>query len=152
MRKIPQGIVLTAVETRDRKKAQDACDENKRKVNIASIVINESVADTILQSFPGLLSDPIALWATLEKNFARTSQSGRSSARRELLSFEHRENETADETIDRFDRLVSVCEHEKVPITIEDKDESILSRPNDRYKLIKHINNMTQDSQTVDQI
>lgn len=34
----------------------------------------------------------------------------------------------------------------------EDKEQSILSRPNDRYKHIEQINNMTQDSQTLEQI
>ena len=152
VRKLDHGIAQTVEEVEIRKKATDAYDEYTEKVTRAGIIISESISDKILRSFSTIMHDPVQLWEKLEKKFARTSQAGRSSARRDLLSFEHHENETAEETINRFERVVEICEQQGVKMTEEDKEESILSRPNERYKHIKLINNMTQDGQTLEQI
>lgn len=140
LRKLELDAVQTEEETEIRKKATEMYDTYAKKVIRAAFIISESISDTILSEFSSDIRDPVKLWKNLEKKFARKSQAGRSSAQRELHNFEHNEHETADQTISRFQQVVKVCEQQGVKMTEEDKIESILSRPNDRYTVIQQIN------------
>lgn len=53
--------------------------------------------------------------------------------------FQHSENETADQTIIRFEQVVKVCDQQGVRSTNEGKIQSLLSRPNERYKVIREL-------------
>lgn len=107
-RRLAQDKFQTAEEIEDRKNAGDAYDEYVEKSNRAAVTISEYIS--VLQSIFSVMHDPVQLWEKLEKNFVRKSEAGRSNAQRDLLTFEHQENESAEEKICRFERVVEICE------------------------------------------
>ena len=152
-RRLDQGAVQTTQDVSDRKDMADTYDAYMVDYNKAAVIICESISDKEMQSCSMIMDDPVLLWDKLQKKFSRKSEAGRSNAQRALLVFEHFEHETAEDTITRFEKVVEVCAQQGVRAYEEDKERSILNRPNQRYQHIKHAWQLNLDNrQTLEQI
>ena len=54
-----------------------------------------------------------------------------------LNDFQHLEIESADTTIDRFEKILGRCNQQGVAVTERQKQRMLLSRPNQRYMYLK---------------
>lgn len=106
---MPEKIDEEVVNTDDEKedwKIFDQYEIDKRK---AVAILLESLSDSQIEAIGMVAKDPVQIWQNLHEKYARQSEARRSSARRDFHSFRHFEYEIAEETIDRFDKVVDVC-------------------------------------------
>ena len=108
--------VLSPAAIATAKIAADKFDAYEDDFNKAACLLVESISDPQLLSVTTVLHDPIAIWTKLQQKFARKSEMGKSAAQKALLTFQHLETETADETICRFETVVERCEKQGVRI------------------------------------
>ena len=94
--------------------AADKYDKYLEDYTRAACILAESISDAELVAITTVLDDPIAIWTKLQRKFARVSELGKSAAQKALFQFQHHENETAEETISRFEAVVANCRQQKV--------------------------------------
>ena len=81
-------------------------------------------------------TDPVLIWGRLREKIERRSEAEAESAQMNLLNFAHREDETANATIDRFENIVSICVDQGVnPENLLKR--MLLARPAERYSFLK---------------
>lgn len=97
--------------------ANQAMIEFETSVTRAVFLIQESVSDDILHSIEDISNDPAAIWTTLHRKFARTSELQYESAQQAFLTFQHVETESAEQTIMRFEGVVTRARHQCVVVT-----------------------------------
>ena len=80
----------------------------KRAYRVAALLIT-SICDEELHSLQAVDEDPILIWGRLRKKFERRIEAEVETAQMSLLDFAHREGETANVVIDRFESVVTIC-------------------------------------------
>ena len=117
--------------------AADKYDKYLEDYTRAACLLAESISDAELVAITTVLDDPVAIWTKLQRKFARVSELGNSAAQKALFQFQHHENETAEETISRFEAVVAKCVQQKVCMEDDIKERQLLDQPNDRYIHLK---------------
>ena len=108
-----------------------------KKCDRASSLLVSSVSDDEIGTIYGFDDDPVAIWARLRDKFERRSEAEAESAQMELLEFTHKEGETANATIDRFDAAVKYCEDQGVTNDENHLKRMLLRYPAERYEVLK---------------
>ena len=78
---------------------------DKRKDRAAAVLIT-SITDDELHTVQAVDDDPVAIWIRLREKFERRSEAEVETAFKKFLDFTHKEEETANETIERFETLL----------------------------------------------
>ena len=84
-----------------------------------------------------VITDRVAVWKRLKNKFERKTEVAKEAAHIAFLNFKHAETETADWTIDRFEKEVQLCEQQGISQSEEIQPRMLLNRPNDRYATLK---------------
>ena len=123
---------------------QDAIDTANKKLddfedayNKAACLIAEPITDSEILSVTSVMEDPVATWNKLRQKFARRSEMGQEAAQMALLSFQHIETETANDTIERFESVIKECAQQGVSTTNQLLERMLLAHPNDRFVYLK---------------
>ena len=103
----------------------------------ASAAIVTSISDEELHVIHGIDDDPVATWNRLREKFERRSEAEAESAQMSLLDFAHREGETANAMIDRFETVVAICIDQGVAAGENLQKRMLLARPAERYAYLK---------------
>ena len=109
---------------------------DKRRDRAAAILIT-SISDEESHTVQAVDEDPVQIWNRLREKFERRSETEAETAQMNLLEFAHREGETANATIDRFETIVMICEDQGVPADENLQKRMLLARPADRYAFLK---------------
>ena len=80
-----------------------------KKRDRASALLITSISDDELHTVLAVENDPVRIWSRLREKFERRSEAEAETAQMNLLDFAHREGETANAMIDRFEAVVMVC-------------------------------------------
>ena len=108
----------------------------KRADRAAALLIT-SISDEELHTVQAVDEDPVAIWNRLKEKFERKSEAEAESAQMSLLDFAHREGETANSTIDRFESIVAFCLDQGVTADENLQKRMLLARPAERYAYLK---------------
>ena len=109
---------------------------DKRQDRAAAILIT-SISDEESHTVQAVDEDPVQIWNRLREKFERRSEAEAETAQMNLLDFAHREGETANATIDRFETIVMICQDQGVPADENLQKRMLLARPADRYSFLK---------------
>ena len=77
--------------------------------NCAATVIISYISDEELHTVQAVDEDLVQIWDRLKEKNGRRSEAEAKTAQLSLLDFAHREGETANATIDRFETIVMFC-------------------------------------------
>ena len=80
----------------------------KKRDRAAALLIT-SISDEELHTIQAVDEDPVAIWNRLKEKYERRSEAEAETAQMSLLDFAHREGETSNSTIDRFETIVTFC-------------------------------------------
>ena len=108
-----------------------------RKRDRASAVLVTSVSDEESHVIHAVDEAPVQIWARLREKFERRSEAEAETAQMKLLDFAHREDESANDMIDRFETIVSVCVEQGVTADEAVQKRMLLARPAERYSYLK---------------
>ena len=108
-----------------------------RKRDRAAAVLVTSVSDEESHVIQPVDDNPVLIWARLREKFERRSEAEADSSQMKLLEFAHKEDETANEMIDRFETVVAVCLEQGVLADETLQRRMLLSRPAERYAYLK---------------
>ena len=108
-----------------------------RRKDRASAVLITSITDDELHTVQAVDEDPVAIWTRLRENFERRSEAQAETAHMKFLDFTHLESETANETIERFETLVTTCLDQGIVIDENMKKRMLIGRPAERYQFLK---------------
>ena len=108
----------------------------KRADRAAALLITSN-SDEELHTVQAVDEDPVAIWNRLKEKFERKSEAEAESAQMSLLDFAHREGETANSTIDRFESIVAFCLDQGVTADENLQKRMLLARPAERYAYLK---------------
>ena len=127
----PEGTVVTnqAAINNAEQRVQSYTDA----FNKAAGIIAETISDSQIYVVRSTLGNPILTWKKLQEKFERRSKAEFSAAQLELLSFEHQESQSANETIERYEMIIERCQQQGVPAPDDLLQQMLLARPNDRY-------------------
>ena len=81
--------------------------------------------------------DPVLMWTRLKEKFDRRSEAEAETAQLKLLDFAHREGESANAMIERFETVVMVCVDQGIAADENLQKRMLLARPADRYAFLK---------------
>ena len=109
---------------------------DKRWDKAAAILIT-SISDEEIHTVQAVDEDPIQIWNRLQEKFERRSEAEAETAQMNLLDFAHREDETANSTIDRFETIVTICLDQGVAVDENLQKRMLLARPAERYLFLK---------------
>ena len=108
-----------------------------RRRDRAAAVLIISISDEEVHAVQAVDEDPVLIWGRLREKFERRSEAEAETAQMSLLDFAHREGETANETIDRFESVVTICQDQGVVVDENLQKRMLLARPADRYSFLK---------------
>ena len=108
-----------------------------RRKDRASAVLITSITDDELHTVQAVDEDPVAIWTRLREKFERRSEAEAETAHMKFLDFTHLESETANETIERFETLVTTCLDQGIAIDENMKKRMLIGRPAERYQFLK---------------
>ena len=77
------------------------------------------------------------MWNRLKEKFERVSEAETENAQMQQLALAHKEGETANATIDRFDAAIKYCADQGVNVDESHAKRMLLARPDERYQFIK---------------
>ena len=89
------------------------------KKEAASAVLVTSISHDELHVIDGIEDEPARVWARLAEKFDRKSEAQAEACLMSLLDFTHQESETAEDVIERFEKILKMCLDQKVK-TAED--------------------------------
>ena len=104
----------------------------KRRDREAALLIT-SISDEELHTVQALDEDTVAIWNRLREEYEKRSEVEGETAQMSLLDFAHREGETANTTIDRFETIVMFCIDQGVNADENLQKRMLLARPAERY-------------------
>ena len=84
-----------------------------------------------------VVKDPVATWQKLKEKYERVSEMEAEVVQQLLKDFQHVKTGSADETIDRFEKIFERCHQQGVPATERHQQRMLLSKPNERYIYLK---------------
>ena len=90
-------------------------DSDQRYEKVAAVLVM-SISDDELVTLQAHDENPIQIWALLRENFERRSEAEAESAQMEFLDFSHREGESANVLIERFETAVKFCNDQGVVV------------------------------------
>ena len=108
----------------------------KRRDRAAAVLII-SISDEEVHTVQAVDEDPVQIWGRLREKYERRSEAEAETAQMNLLDFAHREDETANATIDRFETIVMICLDQGVNVDENLQKRMLLARPADRYSFLK---------------
>ena len=108
-----------------------------KRADRASALLITSISDEELHTVQAVDEDLVAIWNRLKEKFERKSEAEAESAQMSLLDFAHREGETANTTIERFELIVSFCRDQGVTVDENLQKRMLLARPAERYAYLK---------------
>ena len=108
----------------------------KRRDRAAAALIT-SVSDEEGHTVQAVDDDPILMWTRLKEKFERRSEAEAETAQLKLLDFAHREGESANAMIDRFETVVMVCVDQGIAADENLQKRMLLARPADRYAFLR---------------
>ena len=108
----------------------------KRRDRAAALLIT-SISDEELPTVQPVDEDPVAIWGRLREKFDRRSEAEAETAQMNLLDFAHREGDSANEMIDRFESVVAICLDQRVSVDENLQKRMLLARPSERYSYLK---------------
>ena len=108
----------------------------KRADRAAALLIT-SISDEELHTVQTVDEDPVAMWNRLKEKFERKSEAEAELAQMSLLDFAHREGETANAMIERFETIVAFCTDQGVALGENLQKRMLLARPAERYAYLK---------------
>ena len=108
-----------------------------RRRDCAAAALIISISDEEVHTVQAVDDDPVQMWTRLREKFERRSEAEAETAQMNLLDFAHREGETANATIDRFETIVMVCLDQGVAADENLQKRMLLARPADRYSFLK---------------
>ena len=101
----------------------------------ASLIM--SISDEELVTVQAHNENSIQTWALLRDKFEKRSEAKAESPQMELLDFSHREGESANALLERFETAVKLCNYQVV-IGGEDLQKCmLLARPAERYGYLR---------------
>ena len=109
---------------------------SKRRDRAAALLIT-SISDEESHTVYAVDEDPIEIWRRLQAKFERRSEAEAETAQMHLLDFAHREDESANVMIDRFETVVTICVEQGVAVDENLQKRMLLARPADRYAFLK---------------
>ena len=80
-----------------------------RRRDRAAAALITSVSDEEVHTVQAMDDDPILMWRRLKEKFERRSEAEAETAQMRLLDFAHREGESTNAMIERFETVVMVC-------------------------------------------
>lgn len=92
----------------------------------AATILVESIADDQIDVIDACATDPVLIWSTIQKSFARKSRSEKTAASREFHTFKHSVSESAAETIKRFEMVKKACTQQGLKFEEEDVEQKLL--------------------------
>ena len=112
--------------------------ETYRKDALAAAhVISSTVSDEQLFHIRDDIRDPVKCWKLLQDKHMRVSEMEAELVTQLVNDFQHLEIESADTTIDRYEKILARCNQQGVILTERQKQRMLLSRPNQRYLYLK---------------
>ena len=108
-----------------------------KKGDRALALLITSISDDELHTVLAVGDDPAQIWSRLREKFERRSEAEAETAQMNLLDFAHREGETANAMIDRFEAVVMVCVDQGFLADETLQKRMLLARPADRYSFLK---------------
>ena len=108
----------------------------KRRDRAAAVLVT-SVSDEESHTIHAVDDDPVAIWERLREKFERRSEAEAETAQMQLLDFAHKEDETANAMIERFETIVTICVDQGVAADEIVQKRMLLARPAERYMFLK---------------
>ena len=108
-----------------------------KRADCATALLITSISDEELHTVRAVDEDPVAIWNRLREKFERRSEAEAESAQMSLLDFAHREGETTNAMIDRFEMIVAFCTDQGVAVGENLQKRMLLARPAERYAYLK---------------
>ena len=103
----------------------------------AAAVLIMSISDDELMTVQAHDENPVQIWALLREKFERRSEAEAESAQMEFLDFSHREGESANVLIERFETAVKYCNDQGVIVNEDLQKRMLLARPAERYGYLR---------------
>ena len=108
----------------------------KQRDRAAEVLIT-SISDEEVHAVQAVDEDLVLIGGRLREKFERRSKAEAESAQTNLLNFAHREDETTNATIDRFENIVLICVDQGVNPDENLLKRMLLARPAERYSFLK---------------
>ena len=108
-----------------------------RRRDRAAAALITSVSDEEVHTVQAVDDDPVLMWTRLKEKFERRSEAEAETAQLKLLDFAHREGESANAMIERFETVVMVCVDQGIAADENLQKRMLLARPADRYAFLK---------------
>ena len=108
-----------------------------RRRDRATAALITSVSNEEVHTVQAVNDDPILMWRRLKEKFERRSEAEGETVQMRLLDFAHREGESANAMIERFETVVMVCLDRGVSANENLQKRMLLARPADRYSFLK---------------
>ena len=109
---------------------------DKRKDRATAVLIT-SISDEEMHTVHPVDEDPVQIWMRLREKFERRSEAEAETAHMLFLDFTHIEDESANETIERFEIVVKNCEDQNVVLSEHMQKRMLIGRPAEKYNYLK---------------
>ena len=95
-----------------------------------------SISDSQMHHIRLVITDAVQIWHKFQQKIDQKTEMEAQTANKMLINFKHLEIETADQTIERYEKIVDKCPHQVLVISEQTKKRMLLQEVNNRYTYI----------------
>ena len=95
-----------------------------------------SISDSQMHHIRLVITDAVHIWHKFQQKIDQKTEMEAQTANKMLINFKHLEIETADQTIERYEKIVDKCPQQVLVISEQTKQRMLLQEVNNRYTYI----------------